>query len=112
MAVKTTFNMKWHQPFSAIIAGPSGSGKSFFNKRFLNHLGQMVDTDFNSIIFYYSERQNTYLEMGENIDFYEGVLQVSNFSKDYKPQLIIIDDLIRESSNKSVVDIFRSITII
>lgn len=98
--------MKWQHPFSAIIAGPSGSGKSFFVKRFLKHRGKMVDTNFNRIIFYYSEWQNTYLEMGDNVDFYEGVPQVSDFSGDNKPKLIIIDDLMRESSDKTVVDIF------
>ena len=98
--------MKWQHPFSAIIAGPSGSGKSFFVKRFLKYLSEMVDTDFARIIFYYAEWQNTYLEMGENVHFYEGLPQVSDFSEDKKPKLIIIDDLMRESSNKNVVDIF------
>ena len=98
--------MKWQHPFSAIIAGPSGSGKSFFVKNFLKHIGKMVDTNFNRIIFYYAEWQNTYVEMGKNIDFHEGLPQVSDFSIDTKPKLIIIDDLMRESSDKSVVDIF------
>ena len=72
--------MKWQHPFSAIIAGPSGCGKSFFVKRFLKHIGHMVDTSFSRIIFYYSECQNTYLEMGQNVDFHEGLPQVSDFS--------------------------------
>ena len=98
--------MKWQHPFSAIIAGPSNCGKSYFVKRFLKRLGQMVDTDFKHIIFYYSEWQNTYLEMGKNIDFHEGLPQVVDFAGDKKPKLIIIDDLMRESSDKTVVDIF------
>lgn len=98
--------MKWQHPFSAIIAGPSGCGKSFFVKKFLKHLGKMVDTNFSRVLFYYSEWQNTYLEMGQNVDFHEGLPQVSDFSIDKRPKLIIIDDLMRESSDKTVVDIF------
>ena len=98
--------MKWQHPFSAIIAGPSNCGKSYFVKRFLKFLGQMVNTDFKRVIFYYSEWQNTYLEMGKNIDFHEGLPQVSDFSGDERSKLIILDDLMSESSNKTVVDIF------
>lgn len=98
--------MKWQHPFTAIIAGPTGSGKSFFVKRFFKHLGKMVDTNFVRIIFYYAEWQNNYLEMGKNIDFREGMPQVSDFSDDNKPKLIVLDDLMREASDKNVVDIF------
>lgn len=98
--------MEWQHPFSAIIAGPSNSGKSYFVKKFLKNIDKMVNTSFNRIIFYYSEWQNTYLEMGKNIEFHEGLPQVSDFSGDVNPKLIILDDLMSESSVKTVVDIF------
>lgn len=66
----------------------------------------MVDTDFQRIMFYYSEWQSAYLEMGKNVDFHEGLPQLSDFSGDDRPKLIILDDLMSESSNKTVVDIF------
>lgn len=80
--------------------------KIIFCQKILKHLGKMIDTDFNRIIFYYSEWQNTYLEMGKDVDFHEGLPQASDFSENNKSKLIIIDDLMRESSNKTVVDIF------
>ena len=98
--------MEWKFPFTAVISGPSGSGKSHFIDRFIKNLNQMVDVKFDRIMLYYTEWQNGYLRLGKDIEFHEGLPQFSDFSSDNKPKLVILDDLQKESSNNIVADIF------
>lgn len=68
----------------------------------------MSDTSFERILFYYSEWQPTYkLYPNSNmIEFREGLPHSDDYSGDLRPKLIIIDDLMRESSNNSIMDLF------
>lgn len=103
---------RWIHPFSAIIAGPSGSGKSVFVKKFIQHIDKMCNTRFSRIIWYYAEQQS--LPTAESvsnatesgIEYREGLPQESDYDTDTLPKLIIIDDLMREASNNVVVDLF------
>lgn len=97
---------RWKHPWTSIIAGPTGCGKTCFVKKFLKHLSCMADVDFPRILFYYSEWQDGYKEYGENVEFLEGLPHNSDIVGDPRPKLIIIDDLMRESSNGEIVDLF------
>lgn len=67
----------------------------------------MCDTHFQRILFYYSEWQSGYSEYGKSIEFRDGLPQPADYSSDNEcPKLIIIDDLMRESSNNTIVDLF------
>lgn len=67
----------------------------------------MSDTRFERIILYYSEWQSAYRELGDDIEFREGLPQNSDYSGDPRPKLIIIDDLMRQSSASSAIcDLF------
>lgn len=66
----------------------------------------MADVEFARIMFYYSEWQSGYSEYGKNVEFLEGLPQNSDFNDDKRPKLIVIDDLMRESSNNAIVDLF------
>lgn len=93
-------------PFAMTLSGPSGAGKTFFVKKFLKFATELCDTKFERILLYYSEWQETHKKLGENIEFHEGLPQNSDYSNDSRPKLIIIDDLMRESSNKTILDLF------
>ena len=66
----------------------------------------MSDTNFARIILYYSEWQNNYLDYGKNVEFHEGLPQNQDFANDSRPKLVIIDDLMRDSSSGAIVDLF------
>ena len=96
----------WKHLWTSIIAGQTGRGKSMFVKNFVKYITQMSDTPFDRIIVYYAEWQGGYLDYGKNIEFVEGLPQSSDFASYSQPKLIICDDLMGESSNSSIIDIF------
>ena len=94
---------KWQHPFSAIVAGPSGSGKSYFVVKFLENIDYMCDVKFANIYWHYSEWLPN-INSGLNITFKEGLPDISEIDTS-KPNLVIIDDLMREADGR-VVDLF------
>lgn len=99
---------QWKHPWTCTLSGPTGCGKTVFVKRFLKHLERTSDTRFERVILYYGEWQSGYKELGANVEFREGLPQSSDWSGDPRPKLIIIDDLMRESSGGSgaIVNLF------
>lgn len=92
----------FEHPFTAIIAGPSGCGKSKFVCDFLKNINHVCNQEFNTILWCYDEMQPLYNLNGVN--YYQGIPDLNMFDGKY-PQLIIIDDLMRESDGR-IVDIF------
>lgn len=97
---------RWKHPFTAMICGPTGCGKTFFVKRFLKEITEMCDTQIEKVIFYYAEWQDGYLDYDKNlVEFREGLPRSADFN-DNRPKLVVVDDLMRESSNGAIVDLF------
>lgn len=97
---------RWKHPWTAVISGPTGCGKTYFVKKFFKYMREMTDVPFERILFYYSEWQPGYTEYGDKIEFREGLPQSADYSNDIRPKLVVIDDLMREASNNTVVDLF------
>lgn len=105
---------RWSHPWTAIVAGPTGAGKTVFIRNFLKHIDVMSDTVFERVILYYAEWQNAYKELrvaGAVAEFREGLPQFEDFgANDTRPKLVILDDLMNESSSSSagqnVVNLF------
>lgn len=93
-------------PFTLLCAGPSNSGKSTWVKNFLKYRDRMCSTSFSRIIFYYAEWQPLYETLDENVSFQEGLPHSTDFANDLEPKLLIIDDFMREASNKVIIDLF------
>lgn len=97
--------LKWKHPFTAIVSGPTSSGKSTFIKKFLSHITHMVDTPITEIIYCAPAISQADLSnVCGNIRNFEGIPDVEMFS-DQKPRLVILDDMMREADDR-VVDIF------
>jgi len=50
----TKMDTRWKHPWTSIVCGPTGYGKTYFVKRFFRNMDVMSDTKFNRILFYYS----------------------------------------------------------
>ena len=102
---KITFvdmDTRFQHPFTAVLAGPTGSGKTEFIKRFLQHIHAVVTPNIQEIIFCYGEWQPAYQIMKTfplNITFVEG-LPDSDGLKPGVRKLIIIDDLMAETDER------------
>jgi hypothetical protein len=103
--------IRFKHPFTCIISGPTGSGKSSFCIQFLQNLNSLcTEQNFRGgIIWCYSERTAVPSQqlalLKKNIRFYEGVPE--NFDNTQgEPCLIILDDLINDAYSKEVSVLF------
>lgn len=122
-------DVRWKHPWTSIVCGPTGCGKTVFVKAFLRHLSLVSDVCFERILFYYAEWQEAYRRLQYDtrvkeqpwgctntktakkkniIEFREGLPRPEDYSNDpLSPKLVIIDDLMRESSScDAIVDLF------
>lgn len=100
-------SLPFKHPFTAIISGPTSSGKTEFIKKCLRYAEEVFDTKFDRILIYFGEWQPAYMELGKGIEFKEGLPQSTDYSNDIdKTKLIIVDDLMREASSNVMVDLF------
>jgi hypothetical protein len=100
-------DLRWKHPFSAIVAGPSGSGKSVFVSRFIKHISDMCNVQFNHINWHYGSGGGTSDDGNSStskVKYIEGLPDLEDFDGK-EPTLVIIDDLMREADNR-VVDFF------
>ena len=90
-------------PFSCIIAGASGSGKTVFVTKLIEHVQSMINPPPEKIIWHYGEGQSLFETM-PNVEFVEGLPDPKQYDGTRR-SLVIIDDLMNET-NRSVTDLF------
>jgi hypothetical protein len=98
-------DVRFKHPFTAMLSGPTGCGKSYFVRELLRKRNSLIDTHFVNVTWCYGEWQPLYAAMRKEmaITFHEGLLP--RLPDDGKPRLVIIDDLMREADG-SVIDLF------
>ena len=90
--------MPWVHPFTSLIAGPTGSGKSVFVKRFVADIIHMMCPFPDRIIWCYGEYQTLYGTV-EGVEFEQGLPDVDSLDPHMR-HLIIIDDLMTETDDR------------
>jgi len=100
-------DLRWKHPFAALVAGPSGSGKSYFVERFIKDLNKICDTDFGENIHWYHPvglSPGSSFSSSSKIKFKQGLPDIEDFDG-LEPSLLIVDDMMRETDS-NVVDLF------
>ena len=92
-----------HQPFTALLAGPTGCGKTRFIFKLVDNVSRMIDPPPSRIVYCYGEYQQLFREYS-NVIFRYGLPNITDFNGS-EPVLLIIDDLMNEV-DESVANIF------
>lgn len=99
-------------PFSMLLCGPSGSGKSFWVYQLLKRK-DMINPPPKRIIWSYKRFQPLYKDIKRevpNIEFMEGLppnLECDSFCDTQYPTLFIVDDLMSDATtSNNICDIF------
>ena len=93
---------RFQHPYTAVLAGPTGSVKTEFIKDFLKNINHLVTPIPTMVLFCYAEWQPAYDEMktyGLNLKFVEGISDLDNLTQG-PPKLVIIDDLMAEADEQ------------
>ena len=76
-------------PFTALLAGPTGCGKTRFIFKLVDNVGRMIDPPPSRIVYCYGEYQQLFREYS-GVVFRQGLPNVTDFDGS-EPVLLIID---------------------
>ncbi len=90
-------------PFTALVAGPTGCGKTRFVFRLIENADVMIDPTPRKIVYCYSEYQQLF-DKYRRVDFRQGLPDLQDFDGS-EPVLLVIDDLMNET-DESIANLF------
>ena len=102
-----TIDPRFIHPFTAIIAGPSSSGKSMFCMRIIRNAKECIVPPPERIVYCYSVYQPLF-DQFPDVEFVEGLPDLNMFDG-VKRTLLIIDDLMHET-NETVSKLFTRVS--
>ena len=89
---------RWQHPFTCIVAGPTGCGKTTFVARLLRNASAMIDPPPERVTWYYGEWQAGYKNLDiPNMRLEEGL--PTSFDNG-KRGLVVLDDLMAETDSR------------
>ena len=102
--------LTWKHPFTCLVTGPTGCGKTQFTLKLLRHAQRVIFPAPWRILWCYGVYQSTFDNFRDagNVEFHEGIPELSIFDGT-KPTLLILDDLMHETDER-VTKIFTKIS--
>lgn len=90
----------FHSPFTMILAGATGAGKTQWLLKFLNFTNQLIEPSPKSILYCYGEMNDTIMELKKKgIETFNGLPDIEKINSQPKPLLLILDDLMLDTNN-------------
>ena len=94
--------LKFKHPFTCIIAGITGSGKTVWTRNLLENYKYLIDIKVHRlhVLWCYGQEQDIYNIPIKNVDisYHKGIPNLETI-KNSKPNIIILDDLMLELKN-------------
>ena len=90
--------MSLQHPFTAIISGPTGCGKTQFTINLIKHAAEMISPSPEQIVWCYGVYQEAFQSL-VGVRFVEGLPDVSEFDGSMRT-LLVIDDLMHEVDDR------------
>ena len=94
-------------PFTCIVSGPTGSGKSVFTLKLIEHAQQIITPPPERIMYCYGEYQKV-LDNYSNVESHDGLPDLITFDGKSRT-LLVLDDLMTNTDDR-VVDFFTKIS--
>ena len=94
-------------PFTCIVSGPTGSGKSVFTLKLIEHAQQVITPPPERIMYCYGEYQKVF-DNYSNVEFHDGLPDLITFDGKSRT-LLVLDDLMTSTDDR-VVDLFTKIS--
>jgi len=90
-------------PFTVLVAGPTGCGKTNFVFKLIDDVDVMVQPSPSRIVYCYGEYQKLFANYPQ-VEFRRGLPDFENFDGS-EPVLLVIDDLMNET-DESIANLF------
>ena len=88
-----TFNVYLHHQFTMLVAGPTGSGKTYWLKKLIGNVHKYCSPPPIRNTYFYGEYQEIFSSI-RNVNFIQGLPEnLINKFDGLQPEWIIIDDL-------------------
>jgi hypothetical protein len=99
--------LKLQHPFTAIVAGPTGSGKTVFTTKLIKNANQMIEPAPQRVVWCYGVYQSFFTNLS-NVEFHDGMPDLNMFDG-LQRTLLVIDDLMQETDDR-VSQIFTRVS--
>lgn len=91
-------------PFTMLVVGPSGSGKSVFTRKLIQHAQSVLVDPPQRVVWCYGA--SGAVQYNDGIEYHQG-LPTDDLIACGRPMLLVIDDLMQEATSSAIVsDIF------
>lgn len=101
-------DLRFQAPFTCILAGPTGSGKSHIVFRLIKHRETLINHSMEKVVYCLPPAQKIevpdFIQNDRKVIFHTGIPNFEKFSSG-KPCLIILDDLMSET-NSEIMGLF------
>jgi hypothetical protein len=88
--------LQWKHPFTAIVAGPTGCGKTSFVLKFIKYAKDVITPPPEHILWCYGTFQEAFNDLNE-VELHEGLPNIDMLQS---KTLMVIDDLMSEADDR------------
>ena len=99
--------LTWKHPFTCLISGPTGCGKTQFTFRLIENANVIIEPPPEKIVWCYGVYQESFSKLPK-VEFHDGIPDISIFDGKLKT-LLVLDDLMHETDDR-VTKIFTKIS--
>lgn len=100
---------KFQHPFTCVVAGATGSGKSHIVRKLIEHSTVIINNFPNTpkVLWCYGIYSPLYSKpiQGIHVKYHDGLVSENSILED-KPDLVVIDDLMWSSNDRTLCDLF------
>jgi hypothetical protein len=96
---------RWKHPFTCVVAGPTGCGKTTFVLDLVKRPSLMITPPPARVIWVYDDYQEGFKELAGRVTFTRNLEDIEDLPKEV-PHLVVIDDQMTEAGGNKILGLF------